>query len=182
MNCFNNTTALGEVPIAEEGTPLPLVADVSGTWGFMTSFNGLYKYSLFQATSGQNIVVPLPLNENYTYVFKLYKPDNSWFNETCFTMTTVPMLPDIEYECGGNTGNQTSPVKAGKKQFIATADQTELGNNAFINALQIVVFIEGAIRQEGDGADEYHFNTATGALTFNEQLIEGQKITVLYFK
>jgi hypothetical protein len=166
----------------EEGTPLPLIADVSGTWGFMTSFNGLYKYSLFQATSGQNIVLPLPINENYTYVFKLYKPDNSWFNDTCFNMTTVPMLPDVEYDCINDETTAINAVKAGKKQFIATAGQTEVGNNAFINALQIVVFVEGAIRQEGSGSDEYHFQTETGALTFNEPLIEGQKITVLYFR
>jgi hypothetical protein len=181
MNCFNNTTALGEVPIMEEGTPLPLTADISGTWGFMTSFNGLYKYSLFQATVGQNIVVPLPLNEHYTYTFKLYKPDNSWFNDTCYNMMTVPMLPDIEYSCPVADA-QLNSVKTGKKQFLATTGQTEIGNNVFINALQLVVFIEGAIRQEGNGTDEYHFNATTGAITFNEALIEGQKITVLYFR
>ena len=55
MNCNNHYTGLGEVPLCAEAVILPLIADTTGTWAFMSSFNGAYQYKQFQCTEGEPI-------------------------------------------------------------------------------------------------------------------------------
>lgn len=181
MNCVMNYTGIGQVPVAAEGVVLPLIADESGTWGFMTSFNGAYKYALFPVVAGQAIAVPVNLNEYYAYTFKLYKPDNSLFNDTCYCMQTVPLMPDVNYVFDNQETLSIGSVIA-KKQFVATEGQTQVVDAAFKNANQVVVFIEGMLKQAGTDPECYSFNAATGAIVFNTPLIADQKITIIYFK
>lgn len=176
-----NIIDLGDVPVCSEATALPLTATDTGTWAFMTSFNGAYQYVQFPATSGQNIVVPVALNEDYRYTFKLYKPDNSLLNEDGYRMRTIPLLPDVDYVCP-SVSQDTAPVTTGKLQLTATTDQTEITHTELVNARQVAVFVEGAMRQEGTDVDEYSFVPAEDKITFNTGLIEGQKITIIYFK
>jgi hypothetical protein len=178
MICETNYTGLGIAPVCNEAVALPLIADATGTWAFMTTFNGAYHYSQFHATSGQTIVVPARLNEDYTYVFKLYKPDNSIFNETCYSIKTIP-IADGEL---GLTVNDSVVVTTGKLQFTALPGQDSVSYLELVNAKQIAVFIEGAIRQEGTGEEEYMFDKIVGIISFNTELQSGQKITILYFK
>lgn len=181
MNCVMNYTGIGQVPVAEEGIVLPLVADASGTWGFMTSFNGAYKYALFPVVAGQAIAVPVNLNEYYAYTFKLYKPDNSLFNDTCYCMQTVPLMSDVNYVFDNPETLSIGSVIA-KKQFIATEGQTQIIDDIFKNAKQIIVFVEGMLRQAGSDAEFYSFNATTGTIIFNTALIADQRITIIYFK
>ena len=181
MTCNNHYTGLGEVPVCDEALILPLIADVSGTWAFLTTFNGAYQYIQFEATSGQSIVVPATMNENYTYVFRLYRPDGSILGDTYYCMKTVPLLPGMTLPGAGDPGG-TSVISTGRKQFVATDGQLTAFYNELVGAVQVVVFIEGAIRQDGTEADEYTFDAISGTITFNTALIEGQKITLLYFK
>lgn len=181
MNCVMNYTGIGQVPVAAEGVVLPLIADESGTWGFMTSFNGAYKYALFPVVAGQAIAVPVNLNEYYAYTFKLYKPDNSLFNDTCYCMQTVPLMPDVNYVFDNQETLSIGSVIA-KKQLVATEGQTQVVDAAFKNANQVVVFIEGMLKQAGTDPESYSFNAATGTVTFNTALIADQKITIIYFK
>ncbi|RYE25453.1 MAG: hypothetical protein EOP51_04000, partial [Sphingobacteriales bacterium] len=176
MNCINHYTGLGEVPVTEDAVLLPLTADTTGTWAFMSSFNGAYQYVQFQSIAGQSIVVPAKLNENYTYTFRLYKPDASILNDTYYSMLTVPML---DREINVHTGNAVN-TKIGRKQFVAADGQITVSYAELINAKQIVVFVEGAIMQEGIDAYSYTFNSTTGLVTFNTTLQAGQNITLLY--
>jgi hypothetical protein len=157
---------------------LPLVADATGTWAFMTTFNGAYHYTQFHQTSGQTIVIPAKLNEDYTYVFKLYKPDNSIFNDTCYAAKTIPML-DGEVPL---MPDDSEPITTGKLQFTALPGQDSVSYLELINAKQVAVFIEGAIRQEGTEPEDYLFDKIPGIISFNSELQPGQKITILYFK
>lgn len=178
MICETNYTGLGIVPVCSEAMTLPIIADATGTWAFMTTFNGAYHYTQFHADSGQTIVVPAKLSEDYTYVFKLYKPDNSVFNETCYAVKTMPMI-DGEV---GLSPEGSEPITTGKLQFTALSGQDSVSYLELINAKQIALFIEGAIRQEGTEREEYLFDKVPGIISFNSELIAGQKITILYFK
>lgn len=175
---MNTTINLGEVPMAEDGIALPLTADSTGAWEFITNFNGAYQYVQFNATAGDNLIVPAKLNEYYTYSFKLYKPDTSLFNSACYQVQTVPILPGIEYT--GGTGEST--IKAGKLQFYALDGQQTYTHNALIYAKQIAVFVEGLMLQEGNATDEYQVDLVTGQLNFNAPLLVSQKISILYIK
>lgn len=175
---MSNTINLGELPMAEEGIALPLVADTTGAWEFITNFNGSYQYVQFNANAGNKIIVPAKLNEYYTYSFKLYKPDTSLFNDAAYQVHTIPILPGVEYT--GGVGSST--IKAGKLQFYATEGQVQYSNDALIYAKQIAVFLEGIIIQEGEADDEYVVDLPTGTISFNTPLIQTQKITILYIK
>lgn len=176
------TINLGAVLACSEAIILPLTADATGTWAFTTNFNSAYQYKQFEAINGQSITVPASLNENYTYSFKLYKPGGALFNDVLYTMHTMPMLPDVDYSCAQSESSELAQVTTGKKQFIAGDGQVEIFSNAFVHAKQLVVFVEGAARQEGEAEDEYSFDADAGNVHFNTPLIEGQKITILYFK
>lgn len=171
---------IGEVPACGEAVALPIEATATGTWAFMTTFNKAYQYIQFQATEGENIVVPAKLNEDYLYTFKLFQPDNSLLNDSSYCMTTIPMLPDIDYVCPSADG--TDNISVGKLQFEAEVNQGEVSYLELNDAKQIAVFIEGTMRHEGDGADEYTFSKPTGTIVFNTSLTELQKVTILYFK
>lgn len=173
-----NTINLGEIPMADEGIALPLVADTTGAWEFITNFNGAYQYVQFNANAGNKLIVPAKLNEYYTYSFKLYKPDTSLFNDTTYHLHTIPILPGVEYT--GGIGSAT--VKAGKIQFYATANQHQYSNDALIYAKQVAVFLEGIILQEGPENDEYTIDLSLGTISFNTPLSQTQKITILYIK
>ncbi len=175
---MSNTINLGEIPMAEEGIALPLLADATGAWEFITNFNGAYQYVQFNADAGNRIIIPAKLNEYYTYSFKLYKPDTSLFNDTTYQVHTIPILPGVEYT--GGVGAAT--IKAGKLQFYTTEGQQQYSNNALIYAKQVAVFLEGIILQEGTAGDEYAIDLPTGTITFNTPLIQTQKITILYIK
>ncbi len=175
---MSNTINLGDIPMAEEGIALPVVADTTGAWEFITNFNGAYQYVQFNAVSGQKLVIPAKLNEYYTYSFKLYKPDTSLLNNAEYKVHTIPILPGVEYT--GGVGEAT--IRAGKLQFIATDGQILYSNPLLIYARQIAVFIEGVIMQEGGEADEYIVDLPAGELTFNTPLTQSQKITILYIK
>ncbi|MBS1771528.1 MAG: hypothetical protein JST82_01620 [Bacteroidetes bacterium] len=174
----NDCQNIGVIPVSEVAIALPLTADVTGTWAFMTTFNGAYQYVQFTAEAGHHIVVPALLNEDWMYNFKLFKPDTSLFNDTSYCMTTIPLVTGIVY----NAGNDTPQIAVGKLQYVATANQSSIAEDIFVDARQVAVFVEGIIMQEGNQPDGYLLNTATGAITFNSPLIEGQKIIVLYIK
>lgn len=175
-----NIINTGEVPVCSEAVVLPLVATATGTWAFMTTFNGAYQYIQFQAVSGEKIVVPAKLNEDYTYIFKLYQPDNTVFNSTSYSVKTIPLLPDIDYVCPQPGGD--SFFNVGKIQFVAEDGQTEFTHLQLNGAAQVTVFVEGAMWQEGEAYDEYVFNKPDAQIVFNSPLLKGQKITILYFK
>lgn len=175
-----NIISLGEVPVCSEAVALPLVATATGTWAFMTTFNGAYQYIQFQAVSGDKLVVPAKLNEDYTYTFKLYMPDNSVFNGISYSAKTIPLLPEVDYVCPSVAGQ--SSFTTGKIQFVATEGQTESAHLLLADVTQTTVFVEGAIRQEGTGYDEYQFDKLNAKIAFNTALNEGQKITIIYFK
>ncbi|MEZ5016979.1 MAG: hypothetical protein R2800_07990 [Flavipsychrobacter sp.] len=177
---MNNIIDLGLVPVCKEAVVIPITADETGTWAFMTAFNGAYQYVQFQVEAGNTIVVPVRLNEDYTYVFKLYKPDNSVFNDNKYSIKTTPLLPDVNYSYFVPEG--TGQIVTGRKQFVATDGQDMVSHLDLVNAIQIVVFVEGAIIQTGNGDEEYLFDNVTGIVSWNQPLIEGQKITILYFK
>lgn len=80
---------LGGVPTGEGQTKLPLYATETGTWAFMTTFLGAYHYLQFPAIQGEQIVVPMNLNINHSYTFKLYMPDNSLFNDTSYNLVAI---------------------------------------------------------------------------------------------
>lgn len=178
---MNNVINLGELPVCSEAVVLPVDATETGTWAFMTTFNGAYQYVQFTATAGQKIVVPAKLNEDYTYSFKLYQPDSSLFNDATYWMKTIPMLPDVEYVCPSVNSAGTT-FTTGKIQLIASDDQVEVTMLELLNADNVVVFVEGLMRYEGSEADEYVFSAIDGKVVFNTALTEGQKITILYFK
>lgn len=175
---MSTTINLGEIPMAEEGVALPLTADSAGAWEFITNFNGAYQYVQFNASAGDKLVVPVKLNEYYTYSFKLYKPDTSLFHDAAYQMQTIPILPGVEYT--GGAGETT--IKAGKLQFYAIDGQLIYSHTALIYAKQIAVFVEGMMLQEGSGHDEYQIDPEAGQITFNTQLIAAQKISILYIK
>lgn len=176
----NNSINLGEVPVCSEATILPLTATDTGTWAFMTTFNGAYQYIQFTVTAGEKLVVPAKLNEDYTYTFKLYKPDGVLLNEDGYYAKTIPLLPGIDYVCPSNENSVS--FSTGKIQFIATAEQTEAIYIELEGAGQVAVFVEGTMRHEGQATDEYVFTSVENKITFNTPLIEGQKVTILYFK
>jgi hypothetical protein len=178
MNCNNHYIGLGEVPVCSDAAVLPLTADTTGTWAFMSSFNGAYQYTQFQCTAGQPIVVHIGLNEHYSYTFRLYKPNNTIFNDSYYAMLTIPFLNGVEH----NLSDSDTDITTGKLQHLATEGQTTLTYTALINAKQVVVFVEGALWQEGAGLDEYNFTSINGTISFSTPLIAEQKITILYFK
>lgn len=176
-----NTINLGEIAVCSEAVILPLTADVTGLWAFVSHFNGAYQYRQFQATGGQPLTVPAHLNENYQYNIKLYKPDSSLFNDAVYQVKTIPMLPEVIYDCTP-TGETDLQITTGRKQFVAGEEQAIFADGSFVNARQVMVFVEGALRQQGTGEDEYAFDSSTGTITFNTATIAEQKITILYIK
>lgn len=178
MNCNNHYIGLGEVPVCSDASVLPLTADTTGTWAFMSSFNGAYQYTQFQCTAGQPIVVPIGLNEHYSYTFRLYKPNNTILNDAYYAMLTIPFLDSVEH----NLSDNDTEFSTGKLQHTATEGQTAITYTALIHAKQVIVFVEGTLWQEGNALDQYSFLNTSGTVTFNIPLISGQKITILYFK
>lgn len=175
-----NNINLGELPVCSEAIGLPFNATATGTWAFMTTFNGAYQYVQFQAEEGEQIVVPAKLNEDYAYTFKLFQPDTTLYNDSSYTLKTLPMLPDIDYVCPATGGS--SSYTTGKLQYVADEGQTEIGNNNLLGVKQLAVFVEGAMLQEGIGDEDYQFDVVEQKIVFNTPLVAGQKITILYFK
>lgn len=175
-----NTVNIGELPVCKEAVVLPIVATATGTWAFMTNFNGAYQYVQFQATQGENIIVPAKLNEDYTYTFKLYQPDNNIFNDANYCVKTIPMLPEVDYVCP--LVDSDNSMNIGKVQVVALEDQLEVTNVQLLGASQVAVFVEGTMQREGEDEDEYQFDSVNAKVIFNTVLLEGQKITILYFK
>jgi hypothetical protein len=178
MNCNNHYIGLGEVPVCSDAAILPLTADTTGTWAFMSSFNGTYQYTQFQCTAGQAIVVPIGLNEHYSYTFRLYKPNNTIFNDAYYAMLTIPFLNNTEHYLS----DAPTTFTTGKVQHVATEGQTIVTYTALVNAKQVVVFVEGMLWQEGNALDQYSFSNTSGIITFNTPLISEQKISIIYFK
>lgn len=176
-----STINLGDLPVCTEAVILPLMATETGTWAFMTTFNGAYQYVQFQAVENEPLVVPVKLNENYTYTFKLYRPDTSVFNDSSYSISTIPMLPEVDYVCPITSENEVSII-TGKLQFIASDNQTEIVHLELQNVKDVAVFVEGAMMSEGQEIDEYILSSIQSKVIFNTPLIEGQKITILYFK
>lgn len=176
----NNIINLGTIAVCSEATVLPIIAPHTGTWAFMTSFNGAYQYIQFTATEGEKLVVPAKLNEDYTYTFKLYKPDASLLNDDGYYAKTIPLLPDVDYVCPAS--ENSASFTAGKIQLVATEGQLEATFIELAGVEQLAIFVEGAMRHEGLGSDEYQFDASANHIVFNSPLIEGQKITILYFK
>lgn len=176
-----NTINIGTIPVCKEAVALPLVATATGTWAFMTTFNGAYQYIQFQATQGENIIVPAKLNEDYTYTFKLYQPDNNIFNDSNYCMTTIPMLPEVDYVCPALEVSSEN-MNIGKIQTVAIEGQLEITNLELLGVKQVAVFVEGTMQREGVDVDEYHLDAVNAKVVFNTELLEGQKITILYFK
>ena len=177
---ITNAIHLGEVPVCSEAVALPIVATETGTWAFLTSFNNAYQYVQFSATAGQQLVVPARLNEDYTYHIRLYTPGNALLHDGGYIAKTVPILPGAEYiypdpEAG-------AAISTGKIQFLAAEGQTEATHTELVNAKQVAVFVEGAMRHEGGAEDEYQFNNVAATIIFNTPLIAQQKLTIIYFK
>lgn len=177
---ITNAIHLGEIPVCSEAVALPIVATETGTWAFLTSFNNAYQYVQFSATAGQQLVVPARLNEDYTYHIRLYTPGNTMLHDGGYVAKTVPILPGAEYVYPNPEAG--AAISTGKIQFLAVEGQTEATHTELVNAKQVAVFIEGGMRHEGDGADEYQFNSLSATVTFNTPLTAQQKLTIIYFK
>lgn len=177
---ITNAINLGEIPVCSEAVALPLTANATGTWALLTNFNGAYQYVQFSATEGQQLVVPARLNEDYTYHFRIYTPGNTLLHDGGYIAKTIPLLPGIDYVCP--SANDNKPATVGKIQFLAEEGQTESEHTELVKAKQVAVFVEGAMRHEGDGDDEYHFITQEAKIVFNTPLIGQQKTTIIYFK
>lgn len=176
-----STINLGDLLVCTEAVILPLMATETGTWAFMTTFNGAYQYVQFQAVENEPLVVPVKLNEHYTYTFKLYRPDTSVFNDSSYIISTIPMLPEVDYVCPATSENDISII-TGKLQFTASENQAEIVHLELQNVKDVAVFVEGAMLSEGQEVDEYILSSIQSKVIFNTPLIEGQKITILYFK
>lgn len=90
----NHYTGLCEVVAHKDYIILPVKSTHTGTWAFMSSFNGAYKYCKYEAKEGELMRIPVALQHNYVYSFRLYKPDAQIFEDTYFSMRTVP--PSID--------------------------------------------------------------------------------------
>lgn len=178
----SNCISLGEVPASGEALVLPLTADATGTWSFMASFNGAYQYVQFPFTSGQVFTIPVRLNESYAYSIKLFRPDNSLFNDTAYCLTTYPLTVDTNWIYLTPTGTFSNPLQIGRKQYTATEGQTVITDNILKTARQVTVFAEGTILTEGNEADGYTFSSTAGTVTFHTPLINEQRITIIWFK
>lgn len=86
----NRYTGLGEVVAYKDYIILPIKATHTGTWAFMSSFNGAYQYCQYEAKEGELMRIQVALQHNYAYTFRLYKPDAQIFEDKYFSMITVP--------------------------------------------------------------------------------------------
>lgn len=69
---------------------LPVNALETGQYLFVTEFNGFALRATGAVTQGEKIQAPAHiLNGNYTHVLRIYRPDNSLLNATCYKLKTM---------------------------------------------------------------------------------------------
>ena len=170
-------------------------ANTSYVWEIIDEFNNIYQLPFETDGSGIGIIDVSQLPEGfcnpYLNGFTLRLKSSI---ESC-EYIDIPFIQNYEtVEVNINAGNVPKsfigcPYEApnnvgfisGKKMFIGQEDQTTYQNNDIKNAVQLLVFNESGILQEGDEYNQYEYNETTGTVSFG-QSVAGQSITIIYFK
>lgn len=69
-----------------------LLADESGTWLMRYEFNNRWFGENITVTDGELIELPYVFNEFYTHIIQLYRPDQTLFEDTCWTLDTAQIM------------------------------------------------------------------------------------------
>lgn len=122
------------------------------------------------------------LEESTFYDFKVV---NVCANGVLSAGTVATQQTGGDISCGGGGG---SIVIGGQIEFYATDGQTTYIDAALINATSVAVYIEGARKYVGAGAEDIEFDDTTGTITFNSPLIgpptsiPGQRVQIDVFR
>jgi len=93
MPCCEEITDLGCFTSCDETLEFPsLIADVSGAWKMEAEFAGSVLTVPITAVATEAIEVENVFNEDYTVIFKLFKPDGSQFGGVCYSFTVRPNI------------------------------------------------------------------------------------------
>lgn len=137
--CPCNITACLDVEIGPCATAviLPVTAPVSGVYRVSTDFNGYRLNGDTEAVQGERIAIPTNiLNGNYTHTLRIFRPDGTLLNNTCYNLTTMASiyagtLPSASYLAvsltlteamiGGSYGTSFTWAGLGTKTVISIA-------------------------------------------------------------
>lgn len=92
MGCCNEITDLGCFTHCGDEYLLPINSDEPGVWRFELNFSGSVKRITAEFDATEKLAIPGPLNENYTYTFKVFRPDGSQFGTGCYAITIKPLV------------------------------------------------------------------------------------------
>lgn len=99
MKCCNNIESLGCFNSCQEFIATEIVLDVVGQWKVEIDYMGITKV----VTVDVSDIVPIPqdnvtinselklknnFNEDYEYIIRIYKPDGTLTNDTCYSFKT----------------------------------------------------------------------------------------------
>lgn len=98
----------------EDDIVTALLGDETGTWLMRYEFNNRWFGVEIEVVDGELIEIPNVFNELYTHTIQFYRPDQTLYEDTCFTLDTRQLM--------GLTGTSSSSTSAG---LIGTVELTE---------------------------------------------------------
>lgn len=78
-----------------------LLADATGTWLMRYEFNNRWYGENIDLTDGEVIEIPYVFNEFYTHTIQFYRPDQTLYEDTCFTLDTRQLMGIAPASSGG---------------------------------------------------------------------------------
>ena len=90
--CCNVVTSLGCFDSCAEAFDTGLLADASGEWNIYAEFAGSAVKMTVALEEGDAIIFPNKLNEDYTHVLKIIRPNGTLYQGKCYSITTFTTL------------------------------------------------------------------------------------------
>lgn len=88
MKCCNNIEFLGCFDSCKEQIETKLEADESGIWTIEIDFMGISQkqtMTIDETELPKKINIANNFNEDYEYIMRIYKPEGTLFNNTCYS-------------------------------------------------------------------------------------------------
>lgn len=92
MKCCTNIVNIGCFDSCTPNITTGLTSDAIGIWKIEIDYMGITKKIEIDITAPATITIPNNFNEDYEYIFRVYRPDGTLFNNTCYSFKTYKVV------------------------------------------------------------------------------------------
>lgn len=148
---------------------LPIVANETGTWKAILEFANVSYRADIPVVNGNKITIPNRFNEYAIHTLKLYRSDDTLFNDTCYTIHIMPTV-------------FTNPSSTPASGLVAhTTANILIDTGTAGNTYTIAEAVE-ALGVSRNGLTEQDWTFNAGTWTFTNPLQPGDIVRFLYNK